>query len=206
MSEREVVRATSIVVRRFNLGDLAIIIAAAALWFAAVRSAWSTAVVDEGWTFYTPTSSVTSNLGLLMSGYHVVEDGWLAATIGLVAMRLRQPRPRWGRLMRQPGWNACIAAGTAGLAGEAIGLSRALGDQLVRSIQPGNFNMPSPAAIGLPTCLGGVAVLVSWSILALGKRWCSEPTWLDRAGRITGGGWLVLVPTYLVLETVSRFV
>ena len=37
------------------------------------------------------------------------------------------------------------------------------------------------------------AVLLScWAILALGKRWSPEPTWIDRMGRFLGASWIGL--------------
>ena len=41
------------------------------------------------------------------------------------------------------------------------------------------------------------SVVVAWSALVLSGRWCAEPTWIDRAGRALGLGWIGLLPCFL---------
>ena len=40
----------------------------------------------------------------------------------------------------------------------------------------------------------GGAVALVWLVVAGGGRWLPEPTWVDRAGRVLGVTWLVLMP------------
>jgi hypothetical protein len=83
-------------------------------------------------------------------------------------LRLRKPRPIWGNLMRQPGTIACtggmLTALLAPLWGRLIG-----GSWFVLSF--------------------GI-VPVSWVILGASRQWRFEASWLDRAGRLIGIGWI----------------
>jgi hypothetical protein len=45
--------------------------------------------------------------------------------------------------------------------------------------------------------IGGAAVLGAWSALAAGCRWRTEPTWIDRLGRVLGSIWIGLLVVYL---------
>lgn len=47
-------------------------------------------------------------------------------------------------------------------------------------------------AVGLLTSIPfSYSVAATWGVVALAGRWRSEPTWLDRAGRVLGGYWVV---------------
>ena len=36
----------------------------------------------------------------------------------------------------------------------------------------------------------GLAVTIAWVALAVSGRWQSEPSWIDRVGRLMGCGWI----------------
>ena len=92
--------------------------------------------------------------------------------IAILTLRLRAPRPPWREAAIQPGVWACVAPLVALLSLPAMGRYFAL-----------EF---SPLI--LPT-----AVAAAWLTLALCGRWRPEPSWVDRAGRGLGLGWLVLL-------------
>jgi hypothetical protein len=92
---------------------------------------------------------------------------WTAALLG---MRLRQPRPRWRDLTRQPGLWSCAAPLVALF---AFPWWAYFGIRLPRIIVPG-------------------AVGVAWVVLALSQQWRPERSWIDRAGRMTGLVWLAM--------------
>ncbi|HEV3163064.1 MAG TPA: hypothetical protein VGZ22_03405, partial [Isosphaeraceae bacterium] len=110
---------------------------------------------------------------------------FLAAwTPALLLLRLRKPRPRLGRIARQPGAVACAVATTAMtivalwiLALWAAGVS---GRVLHASVLFVNYSQ-----------LVGFAVVGGWASLALGGRWRQEPSWIDRAGKLAGAAWIV---------------
>ena len=44
----------------------------------------------------------------------------------------------------------------------------------------------------------GLTVAMGWLILSLGHRWRPEPSWIDRAGRIVGAYWLLMIVVPLI--------
>lgn len=142
----------------------------------------------------------------------------------LVVLHLRRPRPSLRRLTLRPGFAACLAA-TIGLAPGF--LTQALREVIAAMIRPGAFvKLPSPPFTTLPAeapgvpepmlsttnCLSRIflvpiehshapaiaaAVVVTWTMLAVGGRWRPRPTWLDRAGRLTGLAWIAGAATLL---------
>jgi hypothetical protein len=118
--------------------------------------------------------------------------------LGMVAMlmlRLRRPRPGLRRISRQPGAVACAAGTAAVLAGVVIVVARHLfadGNPLWLEA----YDWP-PVEARVPA-----AVIAAWIALAVSRRWRSEPSWIDRAGRVLGAYWvcLRLLRWYLVLH------
>jgi hypothetical protein len=45
-------------------------------------------------------------------------------------------------------------------------------------------------AVGLSDV--GLAVIGAWLVLASGRRWGAEPSWIDRLGRLLGACWIGL--------------
>ncbi len=109
----------------------------------------------------------------------------------LFVMRLRRPRPSLRKLSRQPGCVACAAGSAALLAGGLLVLSWTLFREDPRM----RLEAPSWPAV---ESYVAAAVLAAWAALLLGGRWRSEPTWIDRAGRVCG--------TYWVFVTLYRWV
>ena len=200
--------ATSPVRRRFNLGDLVIVVGAAAGFFGLVRRFWLDPTPD-GWTFATPYSVVTSG-NRARTWFEMMGTGWVVATFALLVLRARGPRPRWRRLMRQPGWVACFAAALACVVSlgyfqaQSFAASLAIpalgGDAIVRDDV--RFTI-SPPGTGL---VGGLAVLVAWVLLRADGRWAAERSWVDRSGRVIGVGWLFLPAGNLYLHLTSLLV
>ena len=110
-------------------------------------------------------------------------------TFSILALRLRHPRPPLRRLVRQPGFLACLGASVAMVMGIADGLavefihggwSRVAA--IVQDVQDVLNRMPESA----PIC--GTVVLVSWVVLAIGRHAGPSP-----AGS-TGRAWSSAVP------------
>lgn len=108
-----------------------------------------------------------------------------ALTVAFLLIRLRQPRPRFRRLMRQPGMAAGIAAASAMIVGVVlIAAAFALVGMPAREIRYRGWFLPIFAPAG-----GAVAAV--WLFLALARVGRPEAGWIDRLGRALGGYWIV---------------
>lgn len=124
-----------------------------------------------------------------------------AWTVALLAIRLRRPRPPLRRLARQPGMVATAAAsvglaifGIDSIVLAALSAALVVHDWSWRVFLEQLSISADLIADGFP--MPGVAVAAAWLTLALGGRWRTEPSWIDRAGRLAGVGWLasILLP------------
>ena len=86
-------------------------------------------------------------------------------------LRLRRPRPPWRALILQPGVVAAVAMVFGGF--WVYGWM-----QIVAPDRLDSFTGP--------WIVDGATVTAAWVVLALSRRWNSEPGWIDRLGRILG--------------------
>jgi hypothetical protein len=116
--------------------------------------------------------------------------------LALIPIRLVSPRPRFRHLARQPG---LIASCASGLAIALLGLQVVImvlvacaveGDAAV-TWQEITAWLLGEETVTLVTRSGGLAVLVSWMTLLLGRQWRAEPKWTDRLGRALGVCWIL---------------
>jgi hypothetical protein len=117
----------------------------------------------------------------------------------LLAMRLRRPRPNLRSLSRQPGAVACAAAAAAMAAGGIVVLS------LLRPVDDWYFLQDHPEAEHpwqIVVSRVSMAVPAAWFILAWSGRWRSEPSWIDRMGRVLGAYWIGLLTYHCYLLTI----
>ena len=129
-----------------------------------------------------------------------------SATMALVAIRLRRPRPTLGRLLRAPGAVACTVASAAIVLIVCWAFSALAAGRIITFSQhvewlPNNGGHGSGGGLHYPfsgrllTAYGdqvGFAVAGAWLSLLLAGRWRPERTWIDRAGRALGWIWLSL--------------
>ncbi len=106
--------------------------------------------------------------------------------VGLLVVRLRQPRPSRRRLSRQPGGAACAAATAALGAGGLVALSLTLFRSIPISSRDEQLWPIVEAGVG-------PAVAAAWVVLLVTGRWRSERSWIDRAGRVCGASSIGLV-------------
>ena len=139
-----------------------------------------------------------------------------AWTLAILGLRLRRPRARWSRLVRQPGLVAGLMAAfvlVVRLPGFATMCARVLGQpnlavRNVTGIGGGGVGRGGGCFMGLPPgylwfdtdhflntmAMIGVAVGSSWILLLVSGRWRPEPSWIDRAGRVLGWFWIAILP------------
>jgi hypothetical protein len=116
----------------------------------------------------------------------------LPASLTVLALRLRSPRPRIRLLLRQPGAIACLSS-TLALFGQALALPLDL-----RTM--GSLTSPLlVAAFYWPTAVAAV-VTTSWLVLALSRRWRARGDWVDQLGMVVGVCWIGLLPALFVIE------
>jgi hypothetical protein len=110
-------------------------------------------------------------------------------TLAVFLLRILQPRPDFRRLARQPGFTACVAATLAICIGGGLNYATTRA-----SFVPG-FEAQGYIQIALlPNGSDpGIAVGACWVLLALGRRWRSERSWIDRLGRLLGFYWLAMI-------------
>jgi len=163
--------------------DLILIVAAFAIWFAWTRSfpppQWDN---DSIWAFH-GGHGITTILKH-QGGYFLV-----LASLTLLVVRLRGPRPPRRRLWRQPG----LAASAGAVIGFLIGSLRALAEWSTRLPPEPSMHMPPPEEpfFSRAEAFVGPGVMGAWLALILIGRWRSERGAIDRLGRLVGIGWIV---------------
>ena len=105
-----------------------------------------------------------------------------AGSTAVIPIRLTGPRPRWRRLMMQPGLVASLGALPA-FCGIAVFWVFCHWHGPRGGWDPTSFILIAPIFVGL-------SVLGAWMTLILGGRWRPERSWIDRLGRACGVFWI----------------
>jgi hypothetical protein len=192
--------------RRFTLLDAMILVAATAVGLALARE-WARMITMMG-ILASPEEGLLPELAPLT---RQVVLGWpvvTMATLAVVALRLRRPRPPRRRLFAPPGVVACVVA--------ACVIALDLAHHALIMIED-YFQYPQPANDAVrwgelerrsfqtvASTSVGFAVAASWLAMALARRWRPERTWIDRAGIVVGWLWIALVVIRFQLATNSH--
>lgn len=171
--------------RRFVLLDAMILIAATAFGLSIVRSQ---PVVFLNRPEILGGSRVLEGL---LNRTVTIEPLLMMCTLAWLILALRTPRPRLRRLARRPGFVACCAATVA----------FALGAPLcgVPIWTEAEYAVTFSYWVEMLSSMIGAGVAASWALLALGRRWRTEPSWIDRGGRFLGALWIAFVPANLLV-------
>jgi hypothetical protein len=172
--------------RPFTLGDAMILIVALGLGLALARPA----ILEIAKAL---NSVSRNNFRLLIGAVPlarmlniVLLDFLFVLLPALMILRLRRPRPPLRSILTQPGVTACampvamffVILPFSLLAGSGIG-----GEALEMAMQ----------------VLLIAAAPLAWICLLVTRRWNSEPSWIDRAGRTMGVLQMVCVPAHFIL-------
>jgi hypothetical protein len=199
-------------VRRFNLGDLMILIVAVEIAMLVSRNLWQGLTTGPG-AYYWEVTPFRLLLAASLSAFAT------PMTLACLACRLRRPRPAWRRVAILPGTAALVVCAVLfafrivevviGLSlpevalptyhqiatipiGEAISLVIIRpfgGNGVIGHIEPlGCFGVLTTSFAS--PC--GPAVAAVWLFLALSGRWRPERSWIDRLGRLLGATWIVI--------------
>jgi hypothetical protein len=136
----------------------------------------------------------------------------VTGTLAALAMRLRGPRPRLLRLIRQPGTMACAVALSAlflvlcemacsRTGGRFFQFTEHVVRPPVRHEHPDVFHghpryLSAAWGIVFQGNRIGFAVAGAWLTLLASGRWRSEASWIDRLGRAMGWSWIVLTVVF----------
>jgi hypothetical protein len=167
--------------RSFGFMDAMIFVAAAAVFLAGARQV----VFYRGDGLFLGTRIGSHPYPRTIPGWLDLLAPFLATTApALLIVRLRQPRPKFRRLVRQPGTAACLAI-TVTLIFESIIalLFLALRGELVQSNHP---LLVVWLYSSLRTQNLGLAVASTWAALGLAGQWRPDKGWIDRTGRLLG--------------------
>jgi hypothetical protein len=174
--------------RKFTLVDAMVLIAAAGLSLVLIRD-----YLEHRATRYVIETIAQSGIWSVASLWRLstLVSGMMAPlavslSLALWVLRLRQPRPAIHEMFRQPGMVACSATVFAtGLFFINISLNLCY--------YYGNNSTSQDLhrlwMIRLPW--NGEVVAVAWLLLWLCGAWCSETSWIDRAGKCLGVYWII---------------
>jgi hypothetical protein len=181
--------------RSFGVADAMLVVVAVAIGLWVNRMDWPRI---QAFRHFDPYDKIGVVLEVVMP--HVA-----VGTASLLGMRLRQPRPSFRRLARQPGTVACLVSTAAlllivGWISTTMATGRLIEFSANMSSWPPNgghgrggmFHYPTGMAFVAYGDRVGFAVAGAWFALLLCGQWRSEPTWIDRLGRATGWLWLGL--------------
>lgn len=181
--------------RRFGLGDAMILISAVAI---------GTALARTPVAFFLSRPAVNSAdppLRRLFEGIRgasmTLYPAMTSLTYATVVLGLRRPRPSFHRIFRRSGMIACAAATVGSL---YVFLTWA--PTLLQTWGGGNFAGMLYNVWSMTSRQCGDTVIGAWVALALGGRWRSERTWIDRMGRTIGAIWIGVV----VLEAMTFWI
>jgi hypothetical protein len=197
--------------RRFGITDLMGLVLAVACGLAIARCS-SIVRADFESTSGSPFKSLLVRCANLGDETAVALMLLTPVTVILTVLRLHRNRTDFRRLMREPGFVACLAFGL----GAIVTLTKyLLHEVVIRWAMPEIHAMrigQSRAILsrfasgwGPFSSVAGLVVLASWTILWLGGRWRPEPTWVDRAGRVLGIVWIAMIPVQATFEVLRLF-
>jgi len=158
--------------RRFTLLDGMILVGGAAVGFAGARAG-----LEEYYDYWFIEAHQFAGFTLML------------ASVLVLILRLRKPRPTLRRIARQPGAVACAAVVAVQVEGTINSL---ISDSITE--EWGRFSRLDSAIWALlcdfvPTMV--MVVPICWVLLILLRRHRPERGWIDRSGRVVGWAWIV---------------
>jgi len=208
--------------RKFRLSDAMVLVAATAVAFAVFKpyqAAMNPLRFGPSIAPATPFTGWIEGLwGCLVRAFPYV----MAWTLAILVLRFRRPRPRWIRLIRQPGFIAALVPapvlvwrviGFASLYARVGANPSSLAAWIPRHFNGiGCFMGGSPGWMLFDTdhflntmAMIGAAVAASWLLLVVSGQWRPERSWIDRFGRLIGWYWIAVLPLTSWWDFHARF-
>ncbi len=166
--------------RRFNLLDAVLLVAAIAVGLALCRTSL---------TSFLPAPprfvSLSDRFGYVRDSLLYVPPMLAACTVACLVLRLRTPRHPVRLLADYPGTSAIVAMSCAIALETTLMVLQIVGgarpDFVITPFSHNFYQSP------------GFAVIGAWSASILGGRWRFERSWIDWLGFVIGLAWIVLV-------------
>jgi len=159
-----------------RLGQLMLLIAAVAIGIVGIRNCDS------------QMRAMQIDRRNLVSWFVLLSPWLMSLAVSLMAAGLLPPRSRLSELCRQLGFTACWVT-TLVMAIDAVCMFAMNPDSLT------NFDKLircfSYVYFWQTTGQVGFGVLIAWTTLAFAGCWRSEPSWIDRMGRVLGVVWII---------------
>jgi hypothetical protein len=197
--------------RRFLLSDAIVLVAATAIGLFVFLPYYPVTWLDWNPPF-PPAPKFYGWVGRVWNRLVLASPIVMAWTLAILGLRLRRPRPRLRRLLRQPGFVAGLVAamvlvvrlfGFATMCARVVGrpalsiltVRRTGGGGALRGLPFGNLFLFFEVDHFLGTmALVGTSVAASWIFLLASGKWRPERGWIDRAGRVLGWFWIATLP------------
>ncbi|WP_154673965.1 hypothetical protein [Singulisphaera acidiphila] len=160
--------------RPFNIGDATIIVALTAIGL------WGVRII-----YHLYSLSNLDFFTIFFLGMPIL----MALTLGFLIIRLRSPRPNRRRLMRQPGFVACI---TIAIQNTAIFTTLTILELLHPPTRPPEEFIAFLLSHDMVTLLNGFSILTSWSLFTIAGHLSWKSNWIDRLGISLALGWIIL--------------
>lgn len=199
--------------RLFSLIDGMILIAAIALGFAGVRAESGDHYHHRAlYTLYQSSvdthavlnpSSAYQRIWKVVASIQRSLPVVAAMTVAWLIIRLRRPRPSTRSLSRHPGFVALVAVLISLAFNLVFGLIQLFLATIgfTTSVDPRFYaNVSFLACQTLQAHPAGSAIVASWTVLYLSRRWIREGDWSDWAGFWMGVGWCLLSVNEWLLE------
>jgi hypothetical protein len=196
--------------RKFLLSDAILLVAATAVGFAVFKPYQATMTPVDWTPVASGGSGFTGWIKGLWTCLVLASPFAMVWTLAVLILRLRHPRARWSRLLRQPGLIAGLVAALV-LAYRLLGFAtlyvrvhgqpnlsvwnvQNTGGGGYRSKWPRNYLLFDTDHFLNTMGMIGLAVACGWMLLLASGRWRPERSWIDRAGRVLGWYWIVILP------------
>ncbi|WP_435016218.1 hypothetical protein TA3x_003782 [Tundrisphaera sp. TA3] len=190
--------------RRITISDAIILVAATAAALGATRHSWAfyfEFFKPGGDAYRFPFPDTMFVFRDLLFSISFFPAAWSLAVLWL---GIRQPRPRFGVVTRQPGMTAALATVVV-LAIQLANFAASFGFRYAW-LGPLDYDTDTEGWIGdwfvydfrkeppLIPSMVGCAVAATWIVQAASGRWKPKPNGIDRLGRALGWYWMATIP------------
>jgi hypothetical protein len=184
--------------RRFTIADGMALIAATAAGIA-VSSRVSPDAWREPWSALSTWKAAVNFAAISIT---MAMPCLIAWTVAVPLLRMRDGLPRWRRAARRPGIAACLSVWLSLPAVTAILLGCQVYARGFERFWDRLQGIGAPSLVMevliVASPMVGLSVAIAWGLQAIQGRWRAEVTWTDRAGRVLGTFWIIIVPVVIV--------